>query len=91
MKHLVPAIVLGLLACLPLYAAEEEGNARPGEVPAAQPAQTAQNDENTDEPAADEPARETDDTGLTEPPSDEDFVPTVRITEDLPVAFPVDI
>ncbi len=33
---------------------------------------------------------DTEDNGLT-PPEDENFVPSVRITEDLPVAFPVDI
>lgn len=69
-----------------LYAAEQEtANATEssGEVRQAPEAPDPQ----TESPEEGELAG---DDGLTRP-EDEDFVPSVRITEDLPVAFPVDI
>lgn len=95
--------LLLVLISTPLFAAEEEaaaGQAEQQQTPGADDT-TATADGGTQDPggaanaagvdSADARAPETDENGLTLPPSDEDFVPSVRITEDLPVAFPVDI
>ena len=79
-------MLIGLLVTCPLFAAENDApaQAEPEQAPANDaPAETVQ--------VATPPAPQSEDSDLTAPPSDEDFVPTVRITEDLPVAFPVDI
>lgn len=88
MKVSMLAILFGVLVSLPLVAAEDDPDADTGNAQTEQPVVSA--DDNTDT-TADDSTQETDDTGLTVPSSDEDFVPSVRITEDLPVAFPVDI
>ena len=90
MKHLLKLFLLAMLVCLPLYGAQDE----PGdENQAAEPAETTPGDDADTQvqQAQENTTTATTDDGLTIPPSDEDFVPTVRITEDLPVAFPVDI
>ena len=86
MKVTLSALMLCTLASFPLYGAEDD----PDNAPATSTT-VATNDNTDDDTAADDSAQETDNTGLTAPPSDDDFVPSVRITEDLPVAFPVDI
>ena len=88
MKRLVLTILVWLLACLPLHAAEE-GDTDTQE----QPAPEAESGD------AREPVEPLPDIGLIEEAEereqaaqgDEDFVPSIRITEDLPVAFPADI
>jgi hypothetical protein len=82
MKPFASILATWLLASLPLLAAEDDS----GEGTAAEPEQ----------PAAVTGTEAPDpDSGLTPPPSEdpasEDFVPSIRITEDLPVAFPADI
>ncbi len=81
MKRLPSIFPVWLLACLPLLAAEELVEDTGNNI--EQPVTVVETE--TPEP----------DNGLTPPPSDdpesEDFVPSIRITEDLPVSFPVDI
>ena len=86
MKRLFLLILTLLLAAVQLHAAEESND-----IPAPEEDETEATDEEIvpETGSLDGPATAGDQPGTG--PSDEDFVPTVRITEDLPVAFPVDI
>ena len=81
MFHKTGILLTACLCSLTLLAAENEA------VPAIETEST--DDEFLTEPL-DEASRESEEESR-EVAQDENFVPTIRITEDLPVAFPVDI
>ena len=83
MSRMLLTIIAWLLLALPLQAAEESDDLQEATEPvtAAQP----------DTGESSEPEQEAADTGGLTEPSDENFVPTVQVSEDQPVAFPVDI
>ena len=103
MRHIVfPLSILLLVtsAGVAVFAAE---TAAPANSADAEPQASADNDQTTEEMLAAEAALEAeeakkraatagDTTAASTPaPSNEDFVPTVQISEDLSVSFPVDI
>jgi hypothetical protein len=90
-------IAASLLVSLAVAAAEEE-NAGELEAPVAQEGQATPATQQTDGESAQEPDAPLPDIGLIEEAQlgegledDGNFVPSIQITEDLPVAFPVDI
>jgi len=88
----VLSLSLFLLPGLSLHGAEPDATAD-NQTQAAASAEDARMAEtaSTDNPSStQELPTTTDDDGLTRP-SDEDFVPSVQISEDLSVSFPVDI
>lgn len=84
MKKLVISLLGSLLLSFCIYAAEESSDE---ETVSQEPVQEQTTVDEQQEPVTEPEA----DDSLTQGPSDEDFIPTERITEDLPVAFPVDI
>jgi len=85
MKRITVFLLSGLYLLYllsPVYAAEEETEST---VQGSNETATEESQEENDQ-APNLPAED----GLTRP-EDENFIPSVRITEDLPVAFPVDI
>lgn len=81
--------VLLVLLSLPLRAAEPEAPAAAEETPAADAADNAA----ADDAALAEEIRAAEEAAANAPPPDpnEPFIPTVQISEDLSVSFPVDI
>ena len=102
MRHIVFSLSISLLAAgagVAVFAAE---TAAPANSADAEPQASADNDQTTEEMLAAEAALQAeeaktraatgDTTAASTPaPSNEDFVPTVQISEDLSVSFPVDI
>ena len=81
MKNKTGLLFITCLLSFGLFAAESE-------------TELAEEPESTSDEFLTEPLDETEqvtDEENSEVASDENFVPTIRITEDLPVAFPVDI
>jgi hypothetical protein len=102
MKPVLHTIIFSLLVSATLFAADDntdnvETEQTPATIDNKGQDSTIDNpapetiDDGSQDSTADNQAPKTDNGDLTAPPSDEDFVPSVRITEDLPVAFPVDI
>lgn len=89
MKLVTAIVAVWLLACLPLHAAEQDSPENEDQQTVPETRDDAETE--TVQPLPDigliEEAREREQAGE----GDEDFVPSIRITEDLPVAFPADI
>lgn len=85
MTRSLPWLFAGLLACLPLTAAEPAAEEESGA--AAGSEETGSDDTYQLPEGLTPPEEQVQSAGA----NDENFVPSVQITEDLPVAFPVDI